>query len=86
MNQTSSGILGALITTYVTFLPCFLFIFIGARTSKCCAVIKRSRSVVGVTAAVVAVDLESRLVFGLAVIWPQEWAAARTGSRPYSVS
>jgi len=30
MNQTASAITGALITTYVTFLPSFLFIFIGA--------------------------------------------------------
>ncbi len=30
MNQTASAITGTLVTTYVTFLPCFIFIFVGA--------------------------------------------------------
>ncbi|MBA3514186.1 MAG: chromate efflux transporter [Pyrinomonadaceae bacterium] len=30
MDQTASAITGALVTTYATFLPCFIFIFLGA--------------------------------------------------------
>ncbi len=30
MSPTASAVTGALVTTYVTFLPCFLFIFLGA--------------------------------------------------------
>jgi chromate transporter len=72
MNQTASAIAGALITTYVTFLPCFLFIFIGApyieklRGNK-----NLTGALTGVTAAVVGVILNLALVFGATVIWPQ---------------
>jgi chromate transporter len=71
MDQPTSAVLGALITTYVTFLPCFLFIFIGApyievlRGNK-----KLTGSLFGVTAAVVGVVLNLALVFGGAVIFP----------------
>jgi chromate transporter len=71
MNQTASAVTGALITTYVTFLPCFLFIFLGApyieklRGNK-----NLTGALTGVTAAVVGVILNLVLVFGAAVIWP----------------
>jgi chromate transporter len=71
MDQTTSAIAGALITTYTTFLPCFLFIFLGA------PYIERLRgnrnltgALSGITAAVVGVILNLALVFGVAVIWP----------------
>ncbi|MDQ4123210.1 MAG: chromate efflux transporter [Acidobacteriota bacterium] len=72
MNQTTAAILGALITTYVTFLPCFLFIFIGAPYIE---VLRGNKNLTGalsgVTAAVVGVVLNLALVFGAAVIFPQ---------------
>ncbi|HEY9404340.1 MAG TPA: chromate transporter [Pyrinomonadaceae bacterium] len=75
MNQTASAITGALITTYTTFLPCFIFIFLGA------PYIERLRgnknltgALSGITAAVVGVILNLALVFGAAVIWPQGFA------------
>ncbi|HEY0657930.1 MAG TPA: chromate transporter, partial [Pyrinomonadaceae bacterium] len=83
MNQTASAITGALITTYVTFLPCFLFIFVGApyienlRGNK-----NLTAALSGVTAAVVGVILNLALVFGAAIIFPNdlsgnvEWFAA----------
>ena len=83
MNQTASAITGALITTYVTFLPCFLFIFLGApyieklRGNK-----NLTGALAGVTAAVVGVVLNLALVFGATVIWPKglaggaDWFAA----------
>jgi chromate transporter len=83
MNQTMSAVTGALITTYVTFLPCFLFIFIGAPYIE---VLRGNKNITGalsgVTAAVVGVILNLALVFGAAVIFPQgaagniDWFAA----------
>ena len=71
MNQTASAILGALITTYTTFLPCFFFIFIGAPYIEVLRGNKRlTGALSGITAAVVGVVLNLALVFGVAVIWP----------------
>lgn len=71
LSPTLSAITGALITTYVTFLPSFLFIFLGA------PYIERLRgnknldgALTGVTAAVVGVILNLAIVFGVAVIFP----------------
>lgn len=75
MNQITSAILSALITTYTTFLPSFLFIFLGApyieelRGNK-----HLTAALSGVTAAVVGVVLNLALVFGAAVIWPSGFA------------
>jgi chromate transporter len=65
----AGGVIGALIATYTTFLPSFVFIFLGApyieklRGNKFL-----SGSLSGVTAAVVGVILNLALVFGAAVI------------------
>ncbi len=72
MGQTASAITGALVTTYTTFLPCFIFIFLGAPYIEVLRGNKNLTSALsGVTAAVVGVILNLALVFGLAVIWPQ---------------
>lgn len=77
MSQTASAIAGALITTYTTFLPCFLFIFLGAphierlRGNK-----NLTGALSGITAAIVGVILNLALVFGAAVIWPHGFAGA----------
>ncbi|HEX8174752.1 MAG TPA: chromate efflux transporter [Pyrinomonadaceae bacterium] len=86
MQPVTSGIVGALITTYTTFLPCFLFIFIGAPYIE---VLRGNRHLTGalsgITAAVVGVILNLALVFGAAVIWPSglsgriNWFAAALG-------
>ena len=72
MSPTASAVTGALVTTYVTFLPCFLFIFLGAPYIE---VLRGNKSLTGalsgVTAAVVGVILNLALVFGAAVILPQ---------------
>lgn len=83
MSQTASAVTGALITTYVTFLPCFIFIFMGAPYIE---VLRGNKNLTGalsgVTAAVVGVILNLALVFGAAVIFPQglttaaDWFAA----------
>jgi chromate transporter len=83
MTPTASAITGALITTYTTFLFCFIFIFIGAPYIE---VLRGNRKLTaalsGITAAVVGVILNLALVFGAAVIWPNglyggtDWLAA----------
>ncbi len=83
MTPVASAITGALITTYVTFLPCFMFIFLGApyieklRGNK-----SLTGALTGVTAAVVGVILNLAIVFGAAVVFPRgigggaDWFAA----------
>ena len=72
MGQTASAVTGAMVATYTTFLPCFIFIFLGAPYIE---VLRGNKSLTsalsGVTAAVVGVILNLALVFGLAVIWPR---------------
>ena len=90
MSQTASAVTGALVTTYVTFLPCFIFIFLGApyieklRGNK-----NLTGALTGVTAAVVGVVLNLALVFGAAVIWPRglsggaDWFAAAVSAAAF---
>ena len=84
MSQTASAVLGALITTYVTFLPCFVFIFMGAPYIE---ILRGNKNLTGalsgVTAAVVGVVLNLALVFGATVVFPNgvaggnvEWFSA----------
>jgi chromate transporter len=71
LGQTTSAVAGTLVTTYATFLPCFIFIFLGAPYIE---VLRGNKSLTsalsGVTAAVVGVILNLALVFGAAVIIP----------------
>jgi chromate transporter len=92
LDQTASAVLGALITTYVTFLPCFLFILIGAPYIE---VLRGNENLTGalsgVTAAVVGVILNLALVFGGTVIFPDgvygtiEWFALVMSSAAFIV-
>ena len=77
MTQLSSAVLGALIATYATFLPSFLFIFLGAPYIEYLRGNKMlTGALSGVTAAVVGVILNLALVFGAAVILPNGLNAA----------
>jgi chromate transporter len=90
LTPTASAITGALITTYTTFLPCFIFIFVGApyieilRGNR-----KLNAALSGITAAVVGVILNLALVFGAAVIWPgglnngTDWFAATVSAAAF---
>src|ERR671914_686760 len=65
------GTLGAAITTYATFLPCFLFIFLLAPYIELLANDDRLRSIlVGVTAAVVGVIANLAVYFATQVLFP----------------
>jgi chromate transporter len=71
LSRAASAVIGALVTTYVTFLPCFFFIFLGAPYIE---VLRGNRNLTGalsgVTAAVVGVVLNLAVVFGTTVLWP----------------
>ena len=70
-SPLTAGILGALLTTYVTFLPCFFFIFAGAPFIEAMAGNQRLQAALtGVTAAVVGVVLNLAVWFGHKVILP----------------
>ena len=64
--------LGALITTYATFLPCFLLIFLLAPYIELLANNRRLKAVlVGVTAAVVGVIANLAVFFATQVLFPK---------------
>lgn len=68
--QTSFAVLCGLLTTYVTFLPSFFFIFVGAPYIERLRNNESLKSALsGVTAAVVGVILNLALMFGAAVIY-----------------
>ena len=70
LDPMLAGTLGALVTTWVTFAPCFLWIFLGApyiealRGNR-----KLARALTGLTAAVVGVVLNLAIWFGLRVMF-----------------
>ncbi len=71
LSQMNTAVLAAVITTYSTFLPCFLFIFLGAPYIE---VLRGNRGLSGalstITAAVVGVIMNLGIVLGLSVFWP----------------
>jgi chromate transporter len=80
LSREASAVLGALVTTYTTFLPCFLFIFLGAPYLERLRGNRRlSAALAGVTAAVVGVIFNLALVFGAAVIFPRGFGGGVDG-------
>jgi len=83
LTPAGSGVIGALLTTWVTFLPCFIFIFLGAPYIESLrGNLHLTGALSGITAAVVGVVLNLAVVFGITVIWPRgvsggtDWFAA----------
>ena len=74
-----SATLGAFITTWTTFMPCFLWIFLGApHIEKLRGNEKLTTALSAVTAAVVGVILNLAVWFGLHVLFPDrtvDWFA-----------
>jgi chromate transporter len=72
LSPLGGAVLGSLVATYFTFLPCFLFIFLGApyieklRGNK-----KLSAALSSITAAVVGVVLNLAVWFGTHVLLPE---------------
>ncbi len=71
LTPLTAAVVGALVTTYVTFLPCFFFIFAGAPFIEAMAGNQRLQAALtGITAAVVGVILNLAVWFGIKVIFP----------------
>jgi chromate transporter len=71
MPPLAAGMLGALVTTWVTFLPCFLFVFLGAPHVE--GLRERrglSTALTGITAAVVGVILNLAIWFAWHALLP----------------
>jgi chromate transporter len=84
MSQIASAVTGALVTTYATFLPCFILIFLGAPYIEVLRGNKNlTGALTGITAAIVGVILNLALVFGAAVIWP---AGAEGGTNFFALA
>lgn len=72
-NSLMMGAVGLVTTTFYTFLPCFLFIFIGAPLIEKTQENKKIKEILSlVTAAVVGVILNLTIYLGKAVIFPKE--------------
>ncbi|MEQ8474031.1 MAG: chromate efflux transporter [Marinoscillum sp.] len=76
-GSLAMGTLGLVTTTFYTFLPCFLFIFIGAPLIERTQQNKKVKEILSiVTAAVVGVILNLTIYLGKAVIFPKEISLA----------
>jgi chromate transporter len=70
-----AGTMGALVATYFTFLPSFVFIFVGAPFIETThGNLRFTAPLTGITAAVVGVILNLALFFAYHVLWPQGFA------------
>jgi chromate transporter len=72
LSPLAAATLGAAITTWVTFLPCFLFVFLGApHIEKLGQQPKLSAALTAITAAVVGVILNLGVNFTQDALWPK---------------
>jgi len=87
-SQLLSGIVAASVVTFFTFLPSFLFIFLGAPAIEATRNdLKFTAPLTGITAAVVGVILNLAVFFTYHVLWPEdagfqgtfEWFSALIG-------
>ncbi len=70
----AAGAAGALVVTFFTFLPSFVFIFLGAPLiEKTHGNLHLAAPLTGITAAVVGVIASLALFFAWHVYWPQGW-------------
>jgi len=84
LSPLIGGLIGSLVATYFTFLPCFLFIFLGGPyIEKFRDNSKLSSALSSITSAVVGVVLNLAVWFGLHVLIPHDgsfnWFAAAIG-------
>jgi chromate transporter len=86
-NLPAAGIAGALVATFFTFLPSFVFIFMGAPFIETThGNLKFTAPLTAITAAVVGVILNLALFFAWHVLWPRgfgggfDWIPALIGA------
>jgi chromate transporter len=74
LSPLTAGVLGGVLTSWVTFTPCFLWIFLGAPFVER---LREARALNGalaaITAAVVGVILNLAIWFGLHVLFARAW-------------
>ncbi|MBI2297301.1 MAG: chromate efflux transporter [Betaproteobacteria bacterium] len=76
-NLFLAGAVAATVVTYFTFLPSFVFIFLGAPLIETThGNLKFTAPLTGITAAVVGVVLNLAVFFAWHVLWPEATAAA----------
>ncbi len=75
-----AGAAAAMLVTYFTFLPSFIFILLGGPLVETThGELKFTAPLTGITAAVVGVILNLAVFFAYHVLWPQATAAAKFG-------
>ena len=80
LDPIAAGALGSLLTTWVTFAPCFLWIFLGAPFVEALRGAKALNAALGaITAAVVGVILNLAIWFGIHVLFRETRAVATAG-------
>jgi chromate transporter len=74
LSPLTAGVLGGLLATWVTFVPCFLFIFLGAPFIE---VLRGNKALHGalsaITAAVVGVVLNLAIWFAIHTVFRETW-------------
>lgn len=71
LSPLAGAAIGALITTWATFVPCFLFVFLGApHVEKLRTQPRLGAALTAITAAVVGVILNLAVNFGEHALWP----------------
>lgn len=74
LSPMMAGVLGGLLATWVTFVPCFLFIFLGAPFIE---ILRGNRALHGalsaITAAVVGVVLNLAIWFAIHTVFRETW-------------
>jgi chromate transporter len=80
LSPLMAGTLGGLLATWVTFVPCFLFIFLGAPFIE---VLRGNQALHGalsaITAAVVGVVLNLAIWFAIHTVFRQTWPVRGVG-------
>jgi chromate transporter len=78
LSPLAGASLSAVITTWVTFIPCFLFVFLGApHVERLGQMPKLSAALTAITAAVVGVILNLGVTFADHSLWPRLAGGAR---------
>jgi chromate transporter len=71
LTPLAAATVGALVTTWATFLPCFLFVLLGApHVEHLHAQPRLGAALTAITAAVVGVVLNLALIFAVHALWP----------------
>ncbi|MFQ5766242.1 MAG: chromate efflux transporter, partial [Rhodospirillales bacterium] len=90
LSPAAAGLVAAVLTTYVTFLPCFLFIIAGAPYVERVQTLAWARgALAAITAAVVGVILNLTVFLGGAVLLPAtggvDWTAAAVSAVAFAL-